>query len=329
MRSLSFFMAALLCLFAFAACDDKPQESSEPEINSSEVLLEDSSKLEGLGDEDGSSEPDESKIRIAEEMIELDNIISIVKNEKYSTRDALVYNVQFVSDGLKLNAQIALPANYSKRSYPTVIYLPEVTYDESFLVDNFAKRGMNVIRFSSRGVHGNEGQKDLCGKDYIDAETALSICKAVDFLSRGGIAVIGAAEGSARALKLAAEHPEEIVGCAVINVLSDLESLCELRGDGISEYFEKVIGGTADELPDEYRKRSAVYFAEKIKVPVLIFAYQDTPEIPRQQAEILQEAINKSGGECEIYDIDVVYSDFNGKAFFKLIPWVIGLAEGK
>ena len=330
MKKLSLFMAIILFLAAFSACVvEETQESVETEgIFSSEAMLEESSdQVEESSESYKPNEPDENKILTVEEMTELDAIISIEKNEKYSNRDAVVYDLKYVSDGLKLNAQIALPANYAERSYPTVIYFPEVTYDHSFLVSNFAKRGLNVIRVSSRGVHGNEGTKDLCGKDFADAETVLSICKATDFLSRGRIAVIGAGEGSARALKLAAEYPDDVIGCSVINVLSDLESICELRGEGLTEYFERVIGGTIEELPDEYKKRSAVHFADKIETPVLIFAYKDTPELPRQQAEILKDAIDKSGGECTIYDIDEVYSDFNGKAFFKLIPWVIGLAE--
>ena len=177
MKKLSLLMAIILFLAAFSACVvEETQESVEAEgIFSSEAILEESSdQVEESSESYDLSEPDENKILTVEEMTELDAIISIEKNEKYSNRDAVVYDLKYVSDGLKLNAQIALPANYAERSYPTVIYFPEVTYDHGFLVSNFAKRGLNVIRVSSRGVHGNEGTKDLCGKDFADAEAMLA-----------------------------------------------------------------------------------------------------------------------------------------------------------
>ncbi len=327
MKKISLFMAVLFCLLAFAACGEgETQESTASDFVSSEASVEASSVPEVSSLPEESSEPDEDKILTAEEMSELEEINSVAKNEQFCTSSAVVYNIEFVSDGVKMNAQLALPINYEKNDYPTVIYLPDISYDESFLVQNFANKKLNVIRMFSRGAKGNEGMKDVCGKDFVDTELLLEICKSTDFLSRGGIFVAGSSEGSIHALKLAAEHSEDLLGCAVINVISDIESVCEIK-ENSKKFFEYFLGGSFEEVPEEYKSRSAVYYADKIKVPVLIFAYKDSEQTPRQQAEVLKESIDNAGGQSEIYDIDVVYSDFNGTAFLKLVPWVKSLSR--
>jgi len=333
MKKLSLFMLAVIFIFALFACEDastdESQASVESQVQESEASSKESADSQAESDVESSAESDPDAILTAEEMIEIEEITAVTKNEQYSRSDAYVYNIEFVSDGLKLNAQLALPANYEANNYPTVIYLPDIGYDEGFLIENFAYKKVNVIRLFSRGAKGNEGMKDVCGEDFSDTELILKFCRESDFLSRGGIAVAGSSEGSIHALKLAAKHSSELIGCVVSQTLCDIEKACEEREQS-KQFFEYFLGGSFDEVPEEYKKRSAIYYADEIKVPVLIICYKDTEERPtKYQAEALKSALDAAGGNGEIYNIDVSYSDFNGTAFMKFIPWIKALAEAK
>ena len=52
--------------------------------------------------------------------------------------------------------------------------------------------------------------------------------------------------------------------------VSDLRKLAEDTHKFESRYLEKLIGGTVDEIPDVYRRRSPVFHADKIVAPLLV-----------------------------------------------------------
>ncbi|MBQ9744526.1 MAG: hypothetical protein IJW19_05315 [Clostridia bacterium] len=265
-------------------------------------------------------------INTVAKMTELDSVYSVTLNTEYTSDDFLVYDLILLSDGLKLRAEMVLPRDYQLKNYTTVMYFPEIGRYYEYLIDGFGRSGYIVIRLSARGLEGSEGVRDVCGKDYADAEMLLKICQSCDFLSRGGIVAAGSGEGSVKALKLASEHSDEIKGCAVIDVISDYESLIEVRGEGIKQLMETLIGGSITEMPEEYRKRSAVYFADKIDTPMLILAYKDHPLCPEEQGTMLRDAINNAGGTCTYISIDQISSDFyNEYAFSHLVQWMAAL----
>ena len=263
----------------------------------------------------------EDKISSVEDMAKIDGVTSVKKNEEKSGEGCLVYNISFVSEGLKLNAQMALPENYKSESYRTVLYFSELGLDYDLLKYGYAKEGVIVVRFSARGYDGNEGTKDLCGEDVKDVLKLFDIINSCDFIKRGGIVTAGSSEGSMKALKLASERSDKLLGCAVINVISELQALIDARGEQIKEYNKYIIGGTYDEMPEEYDKRSAVYFADKIDVPVLILIYKDHPLLPEEQGIMLVEAIKDAGGDSEVRYINKVGTDFMGKSLEYLISW--------
>lgn len=262
-------------------------------------------------------------ISTVEEMTELDGVSSVTKNEEYSTNGCLVYDISFNLDGVLIDAQMALPDDYSTKNYATVLYFPDVRLIYQYLTEVYASNGFIIIRFGTRSGADETQRRDFCGKDYEDVKSFFEICKQCNFLTRGGVSVIGSAEGSVRALKLARDYPDDIMGCAVIDVISDIESFIEFRGEGIKQLFEYQIGYSIEEKPEEYRERSAVYFADEISVPVLIFAYNNSPIVPMSQATMLKDALLDGGGSCQLNIIDTLSADFMTQdSIYALISWI-------
>ena len=269
----------------------------------------------------------ESALKSVEDMTQIEGVTAVTKLEQYCTKTELAYRVDFEVDDLGRYFEIALPADYAQKDYPCVLYFPDIGYEVDYLVENFAKKDVIVMRLFNRGSKDNEGEKDFCGKDFKDAETMLSICTACPFLSDHCIITAGATTGATFALKLAATYPDTVMGCAVVDVICDMQAFVDFRGESIKEMYLYFFGCTEEQLPDELDMRSPKYFYETIKVPVLLFCYTDNPLVPNEQSEELKGLLDGNGCDTEIEYLSPLYSDFNGAAFIKLIPWIKHVAD--
>ena len=267
--------------------------------------------------------PNETKAPASvEDMTEIESVLAVSKLTEFCTTNEVAYKVEFEVDGLKRYVEIALPKDYQKKAYPCVLYFPDVGYGADFLVSQFAKKDVIVVRLFGRGSKGNEGIKDFCGEDFADAEEVLSICKACPFLSDGGIFTAGAVDGATYALKLAAEHPNDVAGCAVVDAVCDYEAIMETQGENTKSMFLYALGCTEEQLPEELAKRSPKGFCQDIRVPVLMFCYSDTPLVPKEHSEELKALLDNAGCETELHYLSPLSSDFNGTALTKLFPWI-------
>ncbi len=269
----------------------------------------------------------ESTLRTVEDMTQIEGVSTVTKLTEYCTASEVAYRVDFEVDGLGRYFEIALPADYAKKDYPCVLYFPDIGYEVDYLVENFAKKDVIVMRLFHRGSKDNEGEKDFCGEDFKDAEVMLSICTACPFLSDHCIITAGATTGATFALKLAATYPEIIKGCAVVDVICDMQAFVDFRGEQIKEMYLYYFGCTEEQLPEELDKRSPKYFYETIKAPVLMFCYTDNPLLPASQSEELKALLDANGCDTELERLSPVNSDFNGTAFMKLIPWIKNISE--
>ncbi len=270
---------------------------------------------------------EEEKIRLIEDMTEIDGVLSVTKLDEFCTSAESAYKVDFEIDGLKRYAEIALPNDYTEKTYPAVLYFPDVGHDVHYLIDNFAKKDVIVIRMFSRGSKENEGTKDFCGEDFADAEKLIDLCQSCGFLTNGDIFTAGSVTGSTFALKLAAEYPDVIAGCAVVDAICDYEAFTEERGEQTKKLFISVIGCSEEELPEELAKRSPKNFYKNIKAPVILFCYEESPIVSKTQSEMLIGLLDNNGNETELHYLNPVFSDFNGTAFMKLIPWIKNISK--
>lgn len=311
MKRICLLLALILLILSFASCGGDDVTTT------------------GKPNNDDITTIPEKKILSVEEMTELDCVSSVVKNEANSGNGCIIYDLMFDFNGVKIDGQMAIPSDYKTKNYPTLLYFADVMLNYQYL-SYYASSGYTIIRFGYRSGADETQRRDACGEDYNDVKSFFEACKKCDFLSRGGLAVMGSAEGSVRALMLARDYSDEILGCAVIDVISDIESFMEFRGEGIKQLYKYRIGYSIEEKPEEYQKRSPVYFADKIDAPVLIFAYNNNPLIPVEQATMLKDAMLDSGGRCELRILNELSSDFMTESSVSvLLPWISELQASK
>jgi pimeloyl-ACP methyl ester carboxylesterase len=96
----------------------------------------------------------------------------------------------------------------------------------------------------------------------------------------------GGSMGASSALTFTALHPELVDGVVALNGLANHETYTNFQ-----TYIAASFGGAKPEVPDEYYKRSAVFFPERFTMPLAVTAGgQDTTVPPESVMQLAQAA---------------------------------------
>ncbi|HOY60817.1 MAG TPA: alpha/beta hydrolase, partial [Verrucomicrobiota bacterium] len=91
----------------------------------------------------------------------------------------------------------------------------------------------------------------------------------------GGVVLAGGSMGATGALTFTALHPELVDGVVALNGHANhIEYL------GFQEAIQDSFGGAKEAVPEEYRKRSAEFFADRFTMPVGITAGGNDTTVP-------------------------------------------------
>ena len=266
-------------------------------------------------------------IQIAEELVELDAVLSVEEISMDAITHQHIYSMYYTSDGLSMRAELYMPEDYEEHDYPTLIYCPEVWKLGIWQFSSiFHKCKMNVIVVYNRGDNHCEGLERV--GDYADLEVLLDICTQSEFLSRGGVAAAGCYDDAFRVMKLAAEHPNDLLGCIAVSGMFDLYDFRYYETDtsDLLEYLAVYFGETIEENPELYRAYSPLHYADRITVPTLLFSYRDTPYITIRETEAMYEALTANGTPCEFVELTPLWVDFNEEAVEKTEEWLHALS---
>ena len=203
------------------------------------------------------TDPLEVTVDTMEKMSEVDGVVSVAKQTFSSNiNGAVAYKVICETENGKLAADVVLPGDYKTENYTVLIYFPETRTDIESLARDYALNGIIVIRPYARGYDESEGIRDFGGqKDLADSKKLLEIFDSAKFIENSKIFVAGSSEGSVNALRLLAEDTEKrISGCAVVDVITDVNAFGVARGDSIQNLLAYLIV--------KHKYRTVEFFAE-------------------------------------------------------------------
>ncbi len=156
--------------------------------------------------------------------------------------------------------------------------------DECRAARDFARdRGMLFVSPDYRAKTSWMGPK--AEADLVQIITEL---KAARGLRR--VFLCGGSMGGTSALTFAALHPESIDGVAAMNGSTNL-----LEYEGFQDAIAASFGGPKSEIPDEYKKRSAEYWPERLTMPVGLTTGGRDDVVPPQSALRLADVLKKIG----------------------------------
>ena len=154
-----------------------------------------------------------------------------------------------------------------------------------------ASRGYVAAALSQPGYGNSDGPPDFCGPFTQEAVlVALDFLRNQPFVDPNKVVLYGYSRGATVASMVATKDPKlaaVVLGAGAYNFFSWYPT--PLRG--IDTNIEREAGTSAA----AFRARSAIYHADKIKVPMLLLHGAQDERIPVQQAEAFAEQLKAHG----------------------------------
>ncbi len=330
---------SFLFLFSFAGCSQSDPDDIPSKETPSAIITPIIEAVEAAA-------VDNMDIKRLEDMEKLDQIISIeeVKLSDYyyelyrssaeyfglpeALDDKFNFTIRYSSGNCEVVGYISAPADYLEKSYPILIYnrggngnFGEVTPADLCL---FAHMGYIAIATQYRGNDGGTGKDGYGGAEVQDVISLIDIAEQLPF-ANGKTYMIGLSRGGLETYCTLKEEylaGRNRISAAVVGYgVSDLVKLYQVRDQGMKDTLVQYIGGTPDQVPEEYEKRSAVYWPELINSPILICHGRLDERAPVEQAETMYNLLKEQEKEAEILLYDAGHG-FTPESFNYAFRWL-------
>jgi dipeptidyl aminopeptidase/acylaminoacyl peptidase len=251
----------------------------------------------------------------------------MIKKERIAdpAPDVSLYVVTYLSQGLKVKGYLAIPKNIVP--CPAMIYcrggIRKVGMVRIPRIVTLAQLGFVLFAPFYRGNEGGEGKEDFAGEDRYDVFDAIPFIQLLPEVRKGSVAIFGFSRGAMMAL-LAAKECKEIGPVVVWGGVSDLFLTYEERVD-LRRMLKRVVGNPVKQ-PEEYEKRSPVYWIEEVMNPVLIIHGKEDEKVSVEHALRLEKAlqIHKKTYHRQLYNGEGhTFSELENKKALKIISkWI-------
>ena len=211
------------------------------------------------------------------------------------------YKIKYLSDGLKVVGFILKPKGEGFK-FPLMIYnrggnreFGKITKKTLTYLSYLSSNNYVVLASQYRGNDGACGQEEFGGKDINDVLNLIPLAKSLPFIDPTKIVMLGFSRGGMMTY-LAIKHGAEIGAAAVVGGVTDLEQMYNDREESMKNVIRELVG--MDKA--EWQKRSAIYWPEKIDVPILILHGENDWRVKVSQAKKLSEKLKEAGKVHEL-----------------------------
>lgn len=317
-RVISMLMLAIVLCGCANSEEDRSHISDSNVIEESEVAEQNTDKTNSNKEEnvnpisDSSEEKDEQQEfdveSYVESIFEKNGIINykqidlkqIAQSEGVSLDQFCEYQFFYENDGLQIEGYLSFPKDKIQRDAksPCIIYnhggnrqfgaLSEMdTISAAFVFDSIC------IASNYRGCGKSEGEDQFGGDDVKDIIKLMDLCENFDFIDANELNMMGISRGGMMTYEVLRED-HRIKNAVVISGVADCFMMYDDRAD-MHDVMEELIGGTPQELAEEYEKRSATYWAEEIDTPLYIIHSKTDDRVAFGEVEALVKKLEASG----------------------------------
>lgn len=207
--------------------------------------------------------------------------------------------VTYLSSGLKVKGLLAEPKK--EGVFDGFLYLrggiKGVGQVRPGRIIQFASEGFIVFAPFYRGNEGGEGDEDFAGEDRYDAFSAFQLLQRHEKVER--VHIFGFSRGGVMALLTAIQFPDA-ASVATWGGVSDMFLTYEERED-LRRMMKRVIGGSPNKCPENYKYRTPLYFLESLEVPVLIIHGKKDGHVSIEHAYRLEEKLKSLEKKVECW----------------------------
>jgi dipeptidyl aminopeptidase/acylaminoacyl peptidase len=255
-----------------------------------------------------------------------------VYEEARTQKEFDLLEITYASDGLPVRGLLIKPKAPGTRKWPAIIFNRGGNGDLGRITDNgqpcggmantscldvadlylFAKAGFVVIASDYRYQGATVKRDEWGGVEVDDVLNLVPALKSLDCVDPERLYMLGLSRGGTETY-LAIKRGVPVKAAAVIGGVTDVKAWVDARPEMNIVNGNDYIDGFAQIWPDyehraeeQYRARSAVYWADQINVPVLILHSRTDRMVPVTQALKIAEALQEKGKvySLHIYDRD-------------------------
>ena len=214
------------------------------------------------------------------------------------------YRIQYWSDGLRVVGFVVKPREIASK-LPVIVFnrgggleFGKITQENLKYFAFLASKGYVLLASQYRGNDGGEGHEEFGGKDVDDVLNLIRLAKSLPFVDPDRMVMLGFSRGGMMTY-LAIKEGAPIRAAAVVGGVCDLLDLYrEKKGNKLDYIIGKLVGSDME----EYKRRSACYWPEKIDAPVLILHGGRDRVVDPRQAKELGERLKELG---KVYELDI------------------------
>ena len=268
-------------------------------------------------------------MRAVQEIRELRDVIclELINTPEAYAETVDTYRLRYHSGGCEVEGYLAMP-KHIEGQIPAIIFNRggnrEFGALQPIWVSRFASYGYISLGSQYRGNCGGTGWEEFGGADVDDVIKLIDIALELSFVRKEGVYMSGHSRGGMMTY-LACARDRRIKAATIGAGLADCFIMYD-RFDG-KEYdmrqdMNELIGGSPRELPEEYVKRSAVCWADKIIPPVLIFQGTDDWRVTPGQAHAMDRALTAAGKEHKLVIFEGADHSLKGTTYIDdVIAW--------
>lgn len=197
----------------------------------------------------------------------------LIKTTNKKGMEIETYEIQYLSDGLKITGYINKPKN--DEAYPALLFLRGGNRDYGVIGKkllniqrNLAAEGFIVLSTQLRGNKYSEGVDELGGKDLNDILQLIKIAKSLPYVKNQLVGIHGFSRGGMNAYQIS-RMSDEIKSVSVLGAPVDLRDSHAYRPGMYEQVHLPLVGDTISQK-EEYDKRAPILWADEINEPIMI-----------------------------------------------------------
>ena len=206
-------------------------------------------------------------------------------------------------DTLRIPGMLWLPPDFdASKKYPVIVRLHghpgQWNHDFRMMTQYFVNKGFVVVAPNPRGSAGfGQGFHDLHiadwgGEEFYDAMGVVKFLETLGYADTNNMATWGGSGGGFMSMTIATKAPIVFKAQIIRAPVVGWKVLVDERHDASGRAWTATrtpsrsradMGGSYEEIPEEYDLRSPINFVEAVQVPQLLFhGLRDTNVLPRQ-----------------------------------------------
>ena len=222
------------------------------------------------------------------------------------TGSAICYDIRYKSDEYTVQGFLCLPDDYLEKEYPILIFNRGGSNLESAKIGSInvhvpyllSRTGFVVLATQHRGWGEGSGKDEMGGGDIQDVIALVDLAEKFTF-SNGKIYMLGWSRGAEDTYMVLSRDDRITAAVAGAGATDAAKNYYE-REEGMKRAWIEATGGTPEEVPEEYEKRSAIYWAEKINTPLLIAQGTEDWRVLMHHSVDLYEKMKSMGKDVEL-----------------------------